>query len=225
MTASTTPCCASVPDRPRGRPSILGAAAAHRLAGRARALLRGILLLAALLLACLPFSAQCAEAAIAHAEVVPGDDGYVVNADIDTQLNPRLADAIVHGVPLYFTLEFRIERPRWYWFDEDVVDRVLSYRLSYHALTRNYRLSIGSFHQSFDTLDAAVQTMLRVRNWQVLRTGALDVGESYHAALRFHLDTGQLPKPFQVTAIASHDWTLDTDWLRWTFLAGGPAEQ
>jgi hypothetical protein len=30
------------------------------------------------------------------------------------------------------------------------------------------------------------------------------------------LDTAQLPKPFQVNAIASRDWSLASDWHRWT---------
>jgi hypothetical protein len=194
MTVSTTPCCASAPDR------------------LIRRLLIVLLWLPALLLA--------DQAELRQAEVSLGEDGYVVNADIEFALNPRLTDAVNRGVSLYFVTEFVVERPRWYWFDEVMVERRLNYRISYHAITRSYRLSLGSFHQSFDTLDGAVRTMQRVRNWQVAERGDLIDGESYAASLRFRLDTSQLPKPFQVTAIGSRDWTLDTDWMRWTFLAG-----
>ncbi len=81
------------------------------------------------------------DARILSAEVVRGDGGYVLNADIDIELNSRLADAVMRGVSLYFTTELRIERPRWYWLNEVAVDRSLEYRLSYHAITRSYRLS------------------------------------------------------------------------------------
>lgn len=160
------------------------------------------------------------DARILSAEVVRGDGGYVLNADIDIELNSRLADAVMRGVSLYFTTELRIERPRWYWLNEVAVDRSLEYRLSYHAITRSYRLSIGTIHQSFDTLEAAVRTMQRVRNWQVAELDQLVAGVSHEAALRFRLDTSQLPKPFQVTAIGSRDWNLSTDWMTWTFLPG-----
>ncbi|WP_425305760.1 DUF4390 domain-containing protein [Aromatoleum bremense] len=182
-------------------------------------LLRAALL--ALLLGLLPLPAT-AEGDIGYAEIVASEEGYVVNADIDLDLNQRLADAVTHGVSLYFTAEFIVEQPRWYWFDEVVVERALNFRLSYHAITRNFRLSVGNFHQSFDTLDSAVRTMLRIRNWQIVPVDELDAGESYRAALRFFLDTSLLPKPFQVTALGSRDWNLETDWMRWTFLAGGP---
>jgi len=174
-----------------------------------------------LLLALLPLAAL-GDGSIRYAEIVLSEEGYVVNADVDLELNARLVDAVSRGVSLYFTAEFEVERDRWYWFDEDVASRKLEFRLSYHAITRSYRLSVGSFHQSFDNLDGAVRTMLRIRNWQIAPQTALRAGTSYNAALRMRLDTSLLPRPFQVTTIGSRDWNLGTDWLRWTFLAGAP---
>ncbi|MBD5801488.1 hypothetical protein AZOA_09030 [Azoarcus sp. Aa7] len=161
-----------------------------------------------------------AEGRIDHAEIVSGDEGYVVNADIDLELNPRLVEAVNRGVSLYFSAQFLVERDRWYWLDEVVAERALNFRLTYNAITRSYRLSVGSFHQSFETLESAVRTMQRIRNWLIVPASELKAGTTYRAALRFQLDTSLLPKPFQVTAIGSRDWNLATDWQRWTFLAG-----
>jgi hypothetical protein len=30
------------------------------------------------------------------------------------------------------------------------------------------------------------------------------------------LDVTQLPKPFQINALASRDWNLASEWFRWT---------
>ena len=163
-----------------------------------------------------------AESAIRSAEIVPGDGGYVLNADIEIELNPRLIDAVTRGVSLYFTTEVVIERPRWYWLNETVARRSLDYRLYYHAITRSYRLSVGTLHQNFDELEEALHTMQRVRNWLVAETEVIQAGVSHEVSLRFRLDTSQLPKPFQVTAIGSSDWNVETDWVRWTFLPGAP---
>ena len=119
-----------------------------------------------------------AESVIRSAEIVPGDGGYVLNADIEIDLNPRLIDAVTRGVSLYFTTEVVIERPRWYWLNETVARRSLDYRLYYHAITRSYRLSVGNLHQNFDELDAALRTMQRVRNWLVAETDVLQAGVS-----------------------------------------------
>ena len=157
---------------------------------------------------------------ITLAEIVPGEGGYVLNADIELDLNSRLTDAITRGVAIHFVAELTIERPRWYWMNEVVVERELNYRVSYHAITRSYRLSIGSLHQSFESLDTVLLTMQRIRNWQIAGPDELTPGISHEVSLRFRLDTAQLPKPFQVTAIGSRDWNVGTDWLRWTFLPG-----
>ncbi|PKO56384.1 MAG: DUF4390 domain-containing protein, partial [Betaproteobacteria bacterium HGW-Betaproteobacteria-19] len=137
-----------------------------------------------LLLALTSFSAFAAdESRITHAEIVPGDGGYVLNADIELDLNPRLTDAIIRGVALHFVAELVIERPRWYWFNEVVVERELNYRISYHAITRSYRLTIGSLHQNFESLDAVLRTMQRIRNWQIAGADELAPGVSHEVSL------------------------------------------
>ena len=125
-------------------------------------------------------------------------------------------------MPLHFVLEAEISAPRWYWFDETIVGRRLEYRLSHQPITRKYRLNIGSLYRNFDTVESAVQAMQRTCNWLVAPLGTLHNGRSYDAAVRFRLELNELPKPFQVSAIGSSDWTLETDWNRWTFLASPP---
>jgi len=35
--------------------------------------------------------------------------------------------------------------------------------------------------------------------------------------LRMHLDLTQMPKTFQVSALANKDWNLGSEWVRWGF--------
>lgn len=156
---------------------------------------------------------------IAQAELIAVAEGYMLDAEIEFELGTRLEEAVMRGVPLYFLLEFRIERERLYWFDERVVEQTLQYRLSYHAITRRYRLAYGALHQNFETLDEALRVLRRVRSWQVAGRRTLKPDERYTASLRFSLDTSQLPRPFQVTVIGSREWSLDTDWLHWSVSA------
>ena len=157
---------------------------------------------------------------IKYAEIVLVDGNYVINADIDLVLNARVTEAIEYGIPVQFVVEATIKEPRWYWFDKAAAQQSLVYQLSYHPLTRSYRLSVDGLHQRFDSLDAAVGTMRRLRNWPVAPVDRLTTGISYNVALRFYLDTGHLPRPFLVSDVGSGDWSIATDWARWTFLAG-----
>ncbi len=93
----------------------------------------------------------------------------------------------------------------------------LSYRLSYQPLTRQYRVTLGQLFRSFASLDEAVGFISRVRRQQAAESGAFRKDQSYQAAVRLRLDISQLPKPFQVNALASREWNIGSDWFRWSF--------
>ncbi len=152
------------------------------------------------------------------------DEGYALDADFEIELNPRLENAINKGVPLYFQVEFELTRKRWYWFDDSIGQQRML-RLSYHALTRQYRISSGALFQSFTTLPDALRVLSRVRSWQVLERGQVGAGTDYQAALRMRLDVNQLPKPFQVNALTSREWNLASEWRRWPFRIKAPVTE
>ncbi len=162
---------------------------------------------------------------INHISLEANDDGYTLDADFQVELNPRLEDAVNKGVPLYFEVEFELTRKRWYWFDEHPVSRQLMLRLSYHALTRQYRISSGALYQSFSALPDALRVLSRVRSWPVLGRTEVDAGTDYQAALRMRLDVTQLPKPFQVNALTSREWNLASEWRRWPFRIKAPVTE
>jgi hypothetical protein len=167
-----------------------------------------------------PALALAAEIEITDPQLAANEDGYVVSADFAFDLNERLEDAVAKGLILHFVADFEMTRPRWYWLDEKLVTKSQTYRLSYHALTRQYRISTGGLHQSFDSLSGALRVLARLRNWQVIDSKGAEkagvrAGDTYTAALRFRLDINQLPRPFQITALGNKDWSLASDWKVW----------
>jgi hypothetical protein len=155
--------------------------------------------------------------AVRFAELRADEDTYVLNAEFDLAINPTLEEALQKGVPLYFVFEFELLRPRWYWVDETVLSRSTQYRVSYNALTRQYRVASGLLGQMFDALDEVERFLSRVTSRPVATRDQLVVGARYEAAARLRLDVNQLPKPFQVNALASREWSLQSEWYRWSF--------
>jgi len=186
--------------------------------------MRGFALLKTLLTA-LALGAALAAASAARADEIEvtdvrlaaTEDGVVLAADFAFELNPRLAEAVTNGVPLYFAVEFELTRPRWYWFDEKAAAKRLQLRLSYHALSRYYRLSTGVLQQNYATLEEALNVLRRVRNWQVVDRGTAIADATYDAAVRMRLDVTLLPKPFQLSALTSRDLNLESPWKRFNF--------
>jgi hypothetical protein len=143
------------------------------------------------------------------------EEGLVLDADFVFELTPRLAEVVANGVPLYFRVEFDLIRRRWYWFDDTTAVRRLQVRLSYHALSRQYRLSTGLLQQNFATLEEALNVLKRVRNWLVVER-SVSLSGDYEAALRMRHDVSLLPKPFQLSALTARDLHLDSAWHRFT---------
>lgn len=171
-----------------------------------------------LLLAFVPFLAWTAEIEISNPQISASDDGYVLSADFALELNQRLEEAVTKGLMLHFVADFELTKGRWYWLDEKLAVRSQTYRLSYHALTRQYRLSSGGgLHQSFASLSEAMAMLSHLRNWLIIEKTdkSVRLGEPYQAALRLRLDIAQLPKPFQITSLGNKDWSLSSDWKTW----------
>jgi len=155
--------------------------------------------------------------AVKAAELRVDDDAYVLNAEFELAMNPTLEEALQKGLPLYFVFEFELLRPRWYWLDEKVLALTTQYRVSYNALTRQYRVATGLLGQTFDSLDEVERFLSRVKSRQVATLDQLTKGARLDAAIRLRLDVNALPKPFQMSALASREWTLQSEWHRWSF--------
>jgi hypothetical protein len=141
-------------------------------------------------------------------------DHLLLDAQFDIVLTGTLEEVLNKGVPLHFVLEFDLTRPRWYWLNERVLHFQQEYRLSYNALTRQYRLAVGNVHQNHSTLAEALEVMSRVRRRFDVDPGSVR-RDTYLAALRFRLDTSQLPKPFQLSALIGREWNVGSEWYRW----------
>jgi len=163
------------------------------------------------------FTVRADEIEVVDARLSATEDGIVLAADFAFELNPRLAEVVTNGVPLYFVVEFELTRPRWYWFDEKAAAKRIQLRLSYHPLSRHYRLSTGVLQQNYPTLEEALNVLRRVRNWLVVERTASLADANYEAAVRMRLDVTLLPKPFQLSAITSRDLNLESAWRRFTF--------
>lgn len=158
------------------------------------------------------------EATIRNPKLEATDDGYQVSADIDFQLTSSMKEAVSKGVPLYFVVEFEISKGRWYWFDQSLAKASRDRRVSYAPLTDQYKINVSGVSQNVATIEDVQRLLSRVRSWTVLQKGRLKPGEKYEAAIRFRLDNAQLPKPFQLDILASKDWNLSSDWVRWTVI-------
>ncbi len=169
---------------------------------------------------CTPSLAFAEGATFQSAKLEATEDGYQLNAQLDLTLTPAMEEAVRKGVSLYFAVDFEVSRSRWYWLDQVVVRERRNIRVTFAPLTDQYRITVSGLSQNVATFDDVRRVLSRVRSWNVIDKGRLKSGEKYEVAVRFKLDTAQLPKPFQLNVLASKEWGLDSDWARWSITGG-----
>ena len=148
----------------------------------------------------------------------------LLSADIQLPLTETLKDSIDRGLALYFQTDVQVLRPRWYWLDEEILSTSIEWRLSYHALTRQYRVATNAQGQTAATLDEALAVMSSIRAVPIGRVAKLVPGQPYDVWVRMRLDTGRLPKPFQMTAMTNRDWNPQSEWKRFDFIVPRPSD-
>lgn len=147
-----------------------------------------------------------------------------INTRFNTQLPDQLKNALRQGVPLNFDLNYQLTAPTLASYRNRIDnlingDNLIQYKLAFHPLTNRYRVSMGStFSTEYNTLDTALKAIGAVANWRVLNKGMLSntAAEMTRADVRLSLSISQLPKPFQINALTSHYWQLDSGWQRVT---------
>ena len=154
---------------------------------------------------------------VVSARLEEEEDDLVLSAEFHFELTPALEQALEKGIPLYFVIEFELLRKRPLWFPEKVAQWSITYRVSYSSLTRQYRVSSGPLGQTFESLADVQRFLGHVSSRPVARIDDLVKGARYEAGVRERLDVNQLPKPFQINALASREWQLSSDWHRFEF--------
>lgn len=172
-------------------------------------LLRLLLALLLLLALCAPVRADGVELVQLGTERV--EEGLALNFSARFDLPRPVEDALLKGVPIYFTAEASVLRQRWYWRDARVARVSRSWRLAWQPLTRQYRVSTGGLHQNYPSLSEAMASLRGIAGWRVAEARDLEEDGRYYLEFGYRLDTSQLPRPMQIGLGSPQGWALSVE--------------
>lgn len=152
---------------------------------------------------------------VRSASLVPLEDTYALNADLDMKFSEKMEEAISKGFALNFLIEFQLAKPRKYWFDDEVVTVTHRVTLSYHALSRQFLVIRGDQQKAFVRLDEATDDLSEVIDLKLFQKSEVEKGEHYRAAILVRLDPRKLPKVVQGDTIGSDDWKMSSQRFEW----------
>lgn len=148
------------------------------------------------------------------------DAGLLLYAEMRLQLAEPVRAALHSGIPVYFVARATVLRERWYWADEQVVSAARYSRISYHPLTRRWRLNVSSqpisstalgtglSSRDFSTLDEILVAIGHIAGWQVADAAELDEEGRQILEFDFRLDVSRLPAALRVGVARDADWRL-----------------
>lgn len=134
--------------------------------------------------------------------------GLALDFDVKFALSRAVEEALQRGVPLYFTAQAQVYRPRWYWRDERVARSTRTWRVSYQPLTSSWRVSFGALSQSFPSAESALSMLSRSAGWTIAEPEQIDGESRYYVEFTYKLDSSLLPRPMQLDLAAQADWRL-----------------
>ena len=141
-----------------------------------------------------------------------------VDADIAYHISKETRDALEHGIPLEFNIEFRIKKEReWIW-DEIIVTKMITFRVEYQPLSGHYlvtQTNTGHKHQ-FRNLQEVLEFIGDINHFPLIGADMIVPDNNYKAEIRVKLNIQALPAPLRPLAYISSQWQLSSHWQAWT---------
>jgi hypothetical protein len=126
-------------------------------------------------------------------------------------LSRTVEEALLRGVPVYFSAQATLLRSRWYWRDERIARLGRSWRLAHQPLTGTWRVALGALSQTHASLAEALDAITRLTGWKLAELSQIDPDSRHYVEFAFRLDTSQLPSPMQIGLTGQSDWTLGVE--------------
>jgi hypothetical protein len=147
------------------------------------------------------------------------EDVYQMSVQFELELSNTVQEALLKGIPVYFVVDAKVYRDRWYWSDKLVAAAQRHIRVSYQPLTRRWRMQVASqpivqnglgvsLMQSYDSLEEVMVNLRRLNRWKFADAAQIETGVGHRLEFTFYLDLSQLPRPLQMGAAGQSDWEL-----------------
>lgn len=142
---------------------------------------------------------------------------HVINADIHYELGEEVIEALENGIVLTFYVEIDFYRPRSFIWDEELVHLTKNLKLSYHPLSDQYVVSdtITDDHQSFNTLQDALDNLGKVAALPVIESKFIDPEQAAIGRIQTGIDIEELPAVMRLQAWLSSQWRTNSGWVEW----------
>jgi len=146
------------------------------------------------------------------------NDTWYLDARVDLELSDAALDALKNGVTLRIAFQYEVRSRRRFWIDEVVLTKQQDFELQYLSLSQRYVIRDVSSDtvNSYATLFSALRYLGQIRDYELTNELPIRAPGRYTLSMRAVLDWEKLPGPLAVLAFWRVDFSLESDWYRWT---------
>jgi hypothetical protein len=164
------------------------------------------------------FAAGSGRFEIVNADFRVDEGMWVADARSDLELSEEALQALENGVALTIQYQFTVTRQRNFWPDKVIAERIQNIHLQYLSLSRRYVVhNLNTDEQiSYATLFSALRQIGQIRDFSIMAAADIDPDASNSISMRVVLNRENLPGPLQVLIFWRGDFSLESEWYRWT---------
>jgi hypothetical protein len=144
-------------------------------------------------------------------------DYYHLDADATITLSAEIEEAVTSGVPLEFSFDVALCKPRKFLWDSCSLKLRRRFRLVRHALANSYVVTDLTAERTITSISLAdaLHELGQLRKISVGDADSLSSASPLLGRLRGQLDIEALPAPLRPIAYLSPSWRLKSRWYRW----------
>ena len=133
----------------------------------------------------------------------------VITPHFDLGISKQVEDAINSGIVITFVIQATMKDQRDWWLDSTVSSKVMTFKLRYFSLSRQYQLHNLQLKQKFNFV--TIEQMLdHLANNTRFEFSAGEVGD--YIETRIFLDKQALPSTMQLPIVFDQDWNIQSHW-------------
>lgn len=143
---------------------------------------------------------------------------WLADARVDLVLSEGALEALKNGVTLRIAFQHEVVRLRRFWTNEVISAGQMEFELEYLSLSQRYlvRNVADQTVNSYATLFSALRYLGQLRDFTLIEDRLGDPPSGYEFGLRAVLDWQKLPGPLAILTFWRGDFSLESDWYRWT---------
>lgn len=171
-----------------------------------------------LILVCLIFTNPLqAQVRISEAASPLEGDYYVINADLDIELDETALTALQAGVQLEINIAIRLERVRGWLWDPIVKEDNILMRLERHPLVGTYQITwpVKGEKAQYQGLEEALAALRNITDHPLINKDILDPESAYVIHMLATLDVETPPAPLRLMTAIAKKWGQRSDWHSW----------